>query len=179
MNDVVDDPALEGEDHPYNINIGAIRAGDWASSVPAIARLDVRIGHPTSWTPDEAEQRVRSAVMDAIRDDPWLLEHPPAFRQTGFRAQGYSLLANDPLAVTLADAHEEAHGRRPAAVGMGSTTDARYYLNGYGTPALCYGPSAKNIHGTDESVELASIIDGARTMARFMAAWYATPGEDR
>ena len=62
---------------------------------------------------------------------------------------------------------------------MGSTTDARYYLNGYDTPALCYGPSAKNIHGTDESVELASIVDGARTMARFMAAWYATPGDDR
>ena len=62
MNDDVDDPALEGEDHPYNINIGAIRAGDWASSVPAIARLDVRIGHPTAWTPDEAEEH------GAIRD---------------------------------------------------------------------------------------------------------------
>ena len=55
----------------------------------------------------------------------------------------------------------------PRAVGMGSTTDARYYLNGYDTPALCYGPSAKNIHGPDESVELASIVDKrARTMAQ-------------
>jgi acetylornithine deacetylase len=179
MNDDVDDPALEGEDHPYNINIGAIRAGDWASSVPAIARLDVRIGHPTAWTPDEAEEHVRSAVMDAARGDRWLLEHPPSIRQTGFRAQGYSLAADDPLAVALADAHEEAHGERPHAVGMGSTTDARYYVNGFDTPALCYGPSAKNIHGTDESVELASIVDGARTMARFMAAWYSTPGDDR
>ncbi len=179
MNEDVDDPSLDGEDHPYNINIGAIRAGDWASSVPALARLAVRIGHPTAWTPGEAEEHVRSAIRNATRDDRWLVEHPPSIRQTGFRAQGYSLAADDPLAVALADAHEEAHGERPHAVGVGSTTDARYYLNGYDTPALCYGPSAKNIHGTDESVDLASIVAGARTMARFMAAWYATPGDDR
>jgi acetylornithine deacetylase len=80
--------------------------------------------------------------------------------------------------VSLADAHEAAHGTRPRAVGVGSTTDARYYLNGFDTPAICYGPAAKNIHGTDEAVELASIVDGARTLARFVAAWYATPKED-
>lgn len=62
---------------------------------------------------------------------------------------------------------------------MGSTTDARYFLNGYDIPAICYGPVARNIHGTDEAVDLASIVDGARTLARFVAAWYATPGENR
>ena len=77
MNDDVDDPALEGDDHPYNVNVGTIRAGDWASSVPAVARLDVRIGHPTAWTRDEAQERVRAAIEDATRDDPWLAEHPP------------------------------------------------------------------------------------------------------
>ena len=95
MNEDVDDPSLDGEDHPYNINIGAIRAGDWASSVPAIARLAVRIGHPTAWTPGEAEEHVRSAIRDATRDDRWLVEHPPSIRQTGFRAQGYSLAADE------------------------------------------------------------------------------------
>lgn len=179
MNDRVDDPALEGDDHPYNVNVGAMRAGDWASSVPAIARLDVRVGHPTAWTASQAQERVRTAIEDSTRDDPWLADHPPAIRPTGFRAQGYSLAADHPLAVAIADAHQAAHGTRPHAVGVGSTTDARYYLNGYDTPAICYGPMARNIHGTDEAVELSSIVDGARTLARFTAAWYATPGEQR
>ena len=177
MNERVDDPALHGDDHPYNINVGAIRSGDWASSVPAIARLDVRVGHPTAWTADQAQERVRAAIEYATRDDPWIAEHPPAIRPTGFRAQGYSLNEQHPLAVMLADAHEAAHGARPRSLGMGSTTDARYFLNGFGTPAICYGPSARNIHGTDEAVELASIVDGARTLARFMSAWYAAAGE--
>lgn len=179
MNLAVDDPALEGDDHPYNVNIGAIRSGDWASSVPAIARLDVRIGHPTAWTSREAEDRVRAAIEEATRDDGWLAEHPPSIRRTGFRAQGYSLAPSHPLAVALADAHESTHGARPHAVGVGSTTDARYYLNGFDTPAICYGPTARNIHGTDESVELASIVAGARTLARFIASWYANPGDHR
>ena len=175
MNAHVDDPALGGADHPYNVNIGAMRAGDWASSVPALARLDVRIGHPTAWTADDAIERVSAMLEDAAREDPWLREHPPQVRPSGFRAQGHALDPHHPLVRSLADAHEATHGTRPKAYGLGSTTDARYYLNQFDTPALCYGPTARNIHGVDEAVELQTIVGGARTLARFIASWYATP----
>ena len=178
MNEHVDDPSMDGDDHPYNVNVGTIRSGDWASSVPPLARMDVRIGHPTSWTAAEALERVRAAIEDGIRDDPWLAAHPPLIRPSGFRAQGYALAVDHPLAIAMADAHASVHGVPPVAVGAGSTTDARYYLNGFATPAICYGPTATNIHGTDEAVELASIVDGARALARFVAAWYASPGGD-
>jgi acetylornithine deacetylase len=56
---------------------------------------------------------------------------------------------------------------------MASTTDGRLYLNDFDTPAICYGPTAHDIHGIDESVELRSIVGGARTLARFIADWYA------
>ena len=49
-----------------------------------------------------------------------------------------------------------------------STTDARTYLNDFNIPALCFGATAHNIHGVDESVELQSIVDAARTLARFI-----------
>ena len=173
MNAHVDDPALGGADHPYNVNIGAMRAGDWASSVPALARLDVRIGHPTAWTATDALERVSAVLDHAAREDPWLREHPPQVRPSGFRAQGHALDPEHPLARSLADAHEATHGTRPEAYGLGSTTDARYYLNQFDTPALCYGPTARNIHGVDEAVELRSIVGGARTLARFIASWYA------
>ena len=55
---------------------------------------------------------------------------------------------------------------------MASTTDARLYLNDFDMPAICYGPTAHDIHGIDEAVDLSSIVDGARTLARFMADWY-------
>jgi acetylornithine deacetylase len=39
-------------------------------------------------------------------------------------------------------------------------------------PAVAYGPKTRNMHGTDESVELQSILDCARTVARFLLRWY-------
>jgi acetylornithine deacetylase/succinyl-diaminopimelate desuccinylase-like protein len=117
----------------------------WPSSVPSVARLGVRFGFPRQWTAARAEARLREVVASAARSDPWLAEHPPEMRCTGFRAEGYALPADHPLAVAVADAHEQVNGSRPRAVVLGSTSD--------------------------EAVELASIVDGARVLARLLAAW--------
>jgi len=53
------------------------------------------------------------------------------------------------------------------------TTDARSYLNQFGLPALCYGPTSPNIYAVGEAVDLASIVSGARTLARFIAGFFA------
>jgi putative aminopeptidase FrvX len=74
-------------------------------------------------------------------------------------------------------AHQRVHGTAPRRMVMGSTTDARYYLNQFGVPAVAYGPRSRNIHGTDEAVELASIVSGARALARCIAAFFG--GGDR
>jgi acetylornithine deacetylase len=158
------------------VNVGTFRAGDWPSSVPGQAVLGVRVGFPPGWTPDEALKRVADAVAAAATADPWLAEHPPQVRATGFRAEGYLLDAGHPLVAAVASAHEAAHGAPPRQFVLGSTTDARIYLNQYGVPALAYGPRTRNIHATDEAVELGSIVAGARTLARFLAGYYAAGG---
>ena len=168
------EPSMRGVEHPYNINVGMIEAGDWHSSVPARATLSLRVGHPTSWSTDQAMSKVRGAI-DAI-DDPWLRDHPPTVRASGFRAKGYAMAVGDPLAKRFSDAHLAANGDAPAEIAMASTTDARLYLNDFAVPALCYGPVAHDIHGIDESVELSSIVAGARTLAHFIADWFARPG---
>jgi acetylornithine deacetylase len=178
MNANVDEPALNGATHPYNVNVGIMRAGDWGSSVPARARMTVRVGHPTAWSADEAERRVRDAMEAACAHDPWLSEHPPAIRPSGFRAEGYALDPGHTLARRVAAAHTEAHGAPAEVVGAPSTTDARLYLNHFDAPALCYGPRVRRIHGIDECVELDSIVDGARALARFVAAWFTDPPEE-
>jgi acetylornithine deacetylase len=170
------DPGFVGEASPYNVNVGTVRAGNWSSSVPGRAVLGVRIGFPRAWTPAQALARVTAAIATAAAADPWLAAHPPQIRETGFRAEGYLLDPGHPLAAALADAHAAAHGGQPRRVTIGATTDARYYLNQFGRPALAYGPVARNIHAADEAVELASIERGARTLARFIATYFAGGG---
>ncbi len=176
INADTDDPAFREVSRPYNINVGVVQAGDWASSVPARVLMRVRAGFPRHWTADQAFRRIEATMRQAAAGDPWLAGHPPAVRQVGFRAEGYLLDHDHPLVDALADAHASTHGGQPRRMVLGSTTDARYYLNQFATPALAYGPLARNIHASDEAVELASIVRGARTLARFIAGFFASGG---
>jgi acetylornithine deacetylase len=72
----------------------------------------------------------------------------------------------------MINAHVDVHGSAPETRVLGSTTDARYYINQLGVPALCFGPVVKNIHGSNECVELASIEAGAMTLARFILNYF-------
>ncbi|GAB3143001.1 ArgE/DapE family deacylase [Microbispora hainanensis] len=156
---------------PYNLNVGGISAGDWHSSVPTDAVLRLRVGFPRSWSPGEAEQRIRAAVEDiAARDGRF--PSKPVVTASGFRAAGYALADGHPLTTAMASAHREVHGADPLRYVMGTTTDARFYVNDFGVPALCYGPQVYDMHGIDESVELSSIADGAKVLARFLHHWF-------
>jgi acetylornithine deacetylase len=171
------DAAFASIAHPYNVNIGTVVAGDWASSVPATAVLEVRVGHPAHLSAADALERVSDAVLTATAADEWYAEHPPTFSLTGYRAERYLQDADARIVSTLASAHHGLHGVPPELVTIGSTTDARFYLNQFGVPAVAYGPRTRNMHGTDEAVELASIVECAKVVARFLRRWYSS-GEE-
>jgi acetylornithine deacetylase len=160
---------LLGGRERHALNVGTFTAGEWQSSIPGAARIGCRLGFPRGMPVAEAMRRVRDAVNRAAGDEPACAAPRVSFN--GFRAEGYELGAEDPLVAAMAAAHREAHGRTPAVVTTAGTTDARFYRNQLGIPALCYGPRVENMHAADERVELASIVAGARTLARFLHAW--------
>ena len=172
INADVDDHAFLGVSQPYNLNIGELRTGDWQSSVPSSATLGVRFGFPRAWTIDQAVETFEAAITAIADTSEALTAQRPSVRSNGFRAEGYTIDAEHALVEALAAAHLETHGKRAEPYGLGSTTDARYYLNQYAIPAVCYGPRAVDIHGIDERVELQSIVDGAKTLIRFLARYY-------
>ena len=161
-------PPFDSLDHPYNVNVGVIRLGDWASSVPAALDLEVRVGHPSHVNDEDVLAELSSLVSRVVGD-----HGAPTFqvRAHGFRAQGYGLSSNDTLVAAISEAHASLQGVAPTTEVLGSTTDARYYLNQLGIPALCFGPVVRNMHGSNEAVDLNSIEKGAATLARFMASY--------
>jgi acetylornithine deacetylase len=160
---------LLGGRERHALNIGTFTAGEWQSSIPGAARIGCRLGFPRGMAVAEAMRRVRETVERAAGAEPACAA--PRVHFNGFRAEGYELGADDPLVIALAAAHRDAHGRTPAVVTTAGTTDARFYRNQLGIPALCYGPRVENMHAADERVELASIVAGARTLARFLRTW--------
>ena len=176
LNAHADDPLLLEIVAPYNVSIGTIAGGDWVSSVPAVTRLGVRVGFPRAWSVEAAERRVRRVVDDLAASDAWGPLPAPTVRSSGLRAEGYALPADHPLVERPVRAHRAVLGDEPRVLALNSTTDARFYINTFDRPALCFGPRAHDIHGIDESVELASIVTGAKVLARFIVDYFDTDG---
>lgn len=160
------EPSMPAEENPYNVNLGRMQAGDWGSTRPSRASFTVRVGYPRSWAPDQAEDELRKTIAAAAAE--MSFPYQPRVTLSGFRAKGYLLDKDCRLVRDLSAAHRDAHGTEPALFTLGSTTDARLYLNDFEIPAVCFGATGHDIHGIDESVELQSIVDAARTLARFI-----------
>ena len=76
----------------------------------------------------------------------------------------------------MAAAHASAHGGTAPADGPGQHHRRAVLPQPVRRARGRLRPPARNIHGTDEAVELASIVSGARTLARFIAGFFATGG---
>ena len=60
-------PLFEGVEHPLNYNIGVMRGGDWASSVPEECVFEVRISCYPDESLEETEARFTDHLLEAAR----------------------------------------------------------------------------------------------------------------
>jgi acetylornithine deacetylase len=162
---------FEGTEKPITINIGKIEGGDWASSVPAWCRIDVRAGIYPGISVEEAKQRLEGAIRRASLDDPFLSNHPPSITYNGFAAEGYRLPPGTDAEMVLAKSHSEVFRAELNDTTMPAYLDARVAMLYDDTPALVYGPISEHIHGFDERVSLSSTRSVTKTVALFMAEW--------
>ena len=107
-------PLLSGWELPLPIELGMIRAGEWASSVPDVLTADGRLGVAIGEDPADARRALTEAVAQACADDPWLRDHPVAVEWWGGQfAPGLTDADADILEV-VRDAHRAVSGRPQA-----------------------------------------------------------------
>jgi acetylornithine deacetylase len=143
-----------------NYNVGVVRAGDWASSVPEECVLEVRLAADPGADLDAVKARFE-ATVDA--DVAW----------RGFHAHGFALSRDEPIFDVLGRAHSSVHGAPLEYLAFTGTTDARAFVVHDSTPATCYGPIGGNLHAPDEWVDLESVRATTLVLARFAAEWCA------
>jgi acetylornithine deacetylase len=168
------DPVYKDVPHPLNFNPGKIVGGDWASSVPAWCEIDCRMGLLPGWSLDGCKAEIAQVVSQAARAHRFLSNNPPELVWNGFQAEGYVLGPDadpglDCLRSALTDV--QGAGAKLTEKKMTALTDTRFYGLYYGIPAFCFGPKAENIHGFDERVNLASVLEVTETLACFIARW--------
>lgn len=160
-------PPFDRFPHPINLNVGTIRGGDWASTVPGECETGFRIALYPEMTIAQMKARVESVVSDATSDQPGAAE----VRYNGFSSPGYRIDEDHPLVTTLAGAFVAQAGSPPALVSTTGTTDATVFGHAAGIPAVCFGPYAEAAHGVGERVYLPSVVQTAQVLGLFIRDW--------
>ena len=174
LNSAFRHPAFAEYRQPLTLSVGKIEGGDWPSNVPLECRFTCRMSFPIGWSFDQARSFVETHLERAASTDPWLVEQPLTVRYPGFRALGWEMSpesGDGSLIQTLSQAHQAVRGKTLKRTVFPGTADARYFDAQKGEQVLYYGPVGANLHAPDEYVELESVLETARVLARMIVAW--------
>jgi acetylornithine deacetylase len=163
INSEVGDPEFAAvRERPYGMTVGKIGGGVWTASTPYELTAWVRFGFGPETLPGEIQARMSVAVTTATPNVRVEFE--------GFRARAHNHPKTGPFVDVLATSHEQVLGAPLEPHVNTGTVDTRYVDS---VPGFCYGAVAGNFHGTDEWVDLDSLIQAATVVAITTAGWTA------
>ncbi|MEU4573881.1 ArgE/DapE family deacylase [Nonomuraea sp. ATR24] len=158
---------------PYPIEVGTVRAGDWASSVPDLLVAEGRLGVRLDEDPAEARAAFEEAVLSAAH--PFLRAHPPAVTWPGGQFASGRLPAGHPLLAEVRQAAADVSGVTLPESAAPYGSDLRLYAAA-GIPTLHYGPGdARYAHAPREQVPLSELLAVTRAVA-LLAVRRCLPG---
>jgi acetylornithine deacetylase len=165
------DPFFGGlSDRAVNLNVGVLRAGDWPSTVAGRAEMECRVAFIPPQTMEEVRREIEDRIALAAQADPWLREHPPTVEWFGWQAEPWRQDADHPFVTTLAEVATQVTGERLPLVAATAGLDARF-AGAFGIPAACIGARGGGLHGTDEYVEVESVIETTKNLAATIVSW--------
>jgi acetylornithine deacetylase len=165
-------PLYTGMRNKVPINVGVVRAGNWASTVPGSLVAEGRIG----LIPGEEIEAFREMVADRIaavaEDDPWLKENPPKLEWFGGQFAPAEVPSDAPICEAIKHAHERATGEKLAVEGVPYGADMRLFIRFGESPCVMYGAGDVNVaHASDEHVSITELMTATKTIACLLADW--------
>jgi len=150
---------------PWPIEIGTLRAGYWASSVPDKLVAEGRFGVAISENPAAARRALEEAITRAAAADPWLVEHPPTVEWWGGRFYPALTDPADPIVATVVGAAMAVTGAPPSVEGVTYGADMRLLVNVGGIPTVLFGPGDVRVaHMPDEYVPIDQLRAAAEAL---------------
>jgi len=165
-------PLYENPNNIAPVNFGALRAGDWPSTVPGELLVEGRFGVMPGESTAVARAALAAALRKASAADLWLSEHPPELEWFEGQFESGQTPRDSPIVQSIADCHSRVIGRDPAVQGVTYGSDLRLFTNHGGIPAVLYGPgNVLNAHTVDEFVELEEVVAATKVLALIVSRW--------
>jgi acetylornithine deacetylase len=154
------------------VNVGVVRAGNWASSVPETLEAEVRVGFLPGEELELFKQVVRDRIMTAAARDPWFRDHPPVITFFG----GQFIAAETPVDAAICgvirDAHRQVTGREAPVEAVTYGADMRHFIAFGGMPCVMYGAGDIRLaHAPDEYLKVEELMTAIKVVAVMLVGW--------
>jgi acetylornithine deacetylase len=167
-------------DHLSNkvpINIGVVRAGNWASTVPEGLLAEGRAGLIPGEEVDAFKEQVRERLSDVARGDAWLRENPPNLEWFGGQFAPAEVPDEAPICEAVKRAHALATGQEPIVEGVSYGADMRLFVRFGRMPCVMYGAGDVRVaHAPDEHISVTDLLTATETVACLLAGWCGVEG---
>jgi acetylornithine deacetylase len=152
--------------------IGSFEAGSFPSAFPDTCLMKGSLATVPGEDHDAAKQSLVDQVARVACADPWMKDHPPEVRFTGYYAEAAAIDRDHPIVRTVADCYREVSGNEPEISGRQGAADTRF-LNGFANiPTVIFGPgSTTQMHANNEWVPVDDLIDATKTLALSILDW--------
>jgi acetylornithine deacetylase len=154
------------------INIGIVRGGTWASSVPESLVAEGRAGLVPGEELETFKVEFAAEIGRLAEADPWLRDHPPHVTWLDGQFAPAGIPVDSPLVEALSKAWQvtTSSPTRIEAVTYGA--DMRHFVNTGGVPCVMFGAGDVRLaHAPDESIPLDDLLTAITTTAVFIANW--------
>lgn len=142
------------------------------STMPDYCSLELSLKYLPSEKTEEVRAEFEEYIHRVAQTDEWMREHPPTI-EWGIRGVSFPP-ADTPVdhpGVQAIAASLEALGQPVELGGFLAVTDIAWFAEA-GIPSVIFGPAlGMGAHGSDERVEIESLVEGAKALALAIVAW--------
>lgn len=154
------------------VNVGVVRAGNWASTVPETLEAEVRIGFLPGEELESFKQVVRDRIMTAAARDSWLRDHPPEIAFFGGQFIAAETPVDAPICGVIRSAHRQVTGKEVPVEAVTYGADMRHFIAFGGMPCVMYGAGDIRLaHAPDEYLEVEELMTAIKVVATTLVGW--------
>lgn len=148
------------------------QAGSYPSAFPDTCLLKGSIATLPGEDSKKVKRNFISHLRKASQRDPWLKDHAPEVKFTGYFAEPSEIPIEHPIVKTVSKNFREVTKRNPAISGRIGAADTRF-LSKYGkTPTVIFGPGlTEQMHATNEWVRIDDLITATKVLALTLLDW--------
>ncbi len=172
---VLPHPMYAGYSDPVPVSITKVFTSPWGFGEPVTIPETGRVELYWQLMPGENQADVEREFFDwlgqVVNAAPDIFQAMPEVSLPIRWLPGSSIAKTEPVVQELSACAQTILGKQPVIAGIEGPCDLFIFQQGFGIPAVLWGPSGGNTHAADEYVEIDSLIAAAKALLLFVAEW--------